>query len=97
VVDEDVAGTVVLQVGDLQAMRVADLGWLEGGVQMLDLHDSLGLLGLEARPLAPGGPVGAGCAVWLWVSYSPALVLGFLSCKSEVTALPSPGTRKGAV
>lgn len=49
VVDKDVAGAVVLQVGDLQAVGVAYLGWLEGGVQMLDLHDGLGLLGLEAR------------------------------------------------
>lgn len=48
-VDKDVAGAVVLQVGDLQAVGVANLGWLEGGVQMLDLHDGLGLLGLEAR------------------------------------------------
>lgn len=50
VVNKDVAGAVVLQVGDLQAVGVANLGWLEGGVQMFNLHDGLGLLGLEARP-----------------------------------------------
>lgn len=46
VIDEDVAGAVVLQVGDLQAVGVANLGRLEGGIQVLNLHDSLGLLGL---------------------------------------------------
>ena len=48
-VDEDVSSTVVFQVGDLQAMRVTDLGRLEGGIQMLDLHDGLGLLGLGSK------------------------------------------------
>lgn len=46
VVDKDVASAVVLQVGDLQAVGVADLGWLEGGIQVLNLHDSLRLLSL---------------------------------------------------
>lgn len=44
VVDKDVASAIVLQVGDLQAVGVADLGWLEGGIQVLNLHDSLRLL-----------------------------------------------------
>lgn len=54
VVDEDVAGAVVLQVGDLQAVGVADLGWLEGGIQMLDLHDGLGLLGVVPVEILQG-------------------------------------------
>lgn len=69
VVDKDVAGAVVLQVGDLQAMGVADLGRLEGGVQMFDLHDGLGLLGLEARPCLSSGWAGEravrSCGRWL--------------------------------
>lgn len=47
VVDEDVPGAVVLQVGDLQTARVPDLGRLEGGVQGLNLHHCFGLPGLD--------------------------------------------------
>lgn len=46
VVNEDVPCAVVLQVGDLQAAGVADLGWLKGGVQGLDFHHRLGIPGL---------------------------------------------------
>lgn len=52
VVDKDVAGAIVLQVGDLQPMRVANLGRLESGVQVLHLHDGLWLLGLGTGPLS---------------------------------------------
>lgn len=52
VVDEDVAGAIVLQVGDLQPMRVADLGRLESGVQVFHLHGGLWLLGLGTGPLS---------------------------------------------
>ena len=53
-VDKDVAGAVVLQVGDLQAVGVAHLGWLEGRIQVLNLHDGLRLLGLWRK--ASGDP-----------------------------------------
>lgn len=49
VVDKDVSSAIVLQVGDLQTMGVTNLSWLEGCIQVLDLHDGLGLLGLQNR------------------------------------------------
>lgn len=88
VVDEDVAGAVVLQVGDLQAVGVADLGWLEGGIQMLDLHDGLGLLGLGSKagpqrqvgrePQAPGGRQGGLCRCWPQISCAVWLCVSYL-------------------
>lgn len=47
VVEEDVAGAVVFEVGDLQAVGVSDLLRLEGGVDAVHLDHSFGLLGLR--------------------------------------------------
>lgn len=47
VVDKDVPCAVVFQVGDLQATGVADLGWLEGGIEGLNFHHCLGIPGLD--------------------------------------------------
>lgn len=49
VVDEDAAGAVVFEVGDLQPVGVPDLLGLEGGVDAVDLDDRFGLLGLQQR------------------------------------------------
>ena len=48
-VDKDVPCAVVFQVGDLEAAGVADLSWLEGGIEGLDLHHRLGVPGLWRR------------------------------------------------
>ena len=48
-VNKDVPGAVVLQVGDLQPMGVCHLGWLEVGIQSVDLHHSLGLPSLRSE------------------------------------------------
>lgn len=47
VVDEDVPCAVVFQVSDLQAAGVANLGWLEGGIEGLNFHHRLGIPRLE--------------------------------------------------
>lgn len=47
VVEKDVAGAVVFEVGDLQAVGVSDLLWLEGCVDGVHLDHSFGLLGLQ--------------------------------------------------
>lgn len=43
VVDKDVSCAVVFQVGDLQAAGVANLGWLEGGIEGLNFHHCFGI------------------------------------------------------
>lgn len=47
VVDKDVPCAVVFQVGDLQATGVANLGWLEGGIEGLNFHHRFGIPRLE--------------------------------------------------
>lgn len=47
VVDKDVPCAVVFQIGDLQAAGVANLGWLEGGIEGFDFHHCLGIPGLD--------------------------------------------------
>lgn len=47
VINKNVPGAVVLQVGELQAVGGADLGWLERCVQRTDLHDGFWLSGLQ--------------------------------------------------
>lgn len=54
VVDEDAAGAVVFEVGDLQAVGVSDLLGLEGGVDAVDLDDRLGLLRLQRHTKEQG-------------------------------------------
>lgn len=78
VVNEDVPCAVVPQVRDLQAMRVAYLGRLKGRIQMLDLHDGLGLLGLGSRQGLSARWLHTCRAVWLWASFLPSLGLGSL-------------------
>lgn len=46
-INKDVPRAVVLQVGDLQPVGGADLGWLECCVQGTDLHDGFRLSGLQ--------------------------------------------------
>lgn len=46
-VDEDVAGAVLFEVGDLQAVGVSDLLGLEGGVDAVDLDCRFRLLRLK--------------------------------------------------
>lgn len=55
VVDEDAAGAVVFEVGDLQAVGVSDLLGLEGGVDAVDLDYRFGLLRLQQRGREEGG------------------------------------------
>lgn len=47
VVDKDVPCAVVFQVGDLQAAGVADLRWLESGIEGLNFHHRLWIPGLN--------------------------------------------------
>lgn len=46
-INKDVPRAVVLQVGDLQSVWGADLGWLECCVQGTDLHHRFRLSGLQ--------------------------------------------------
>lgn len=48
-VDEDVAGTVVLEVGDLHAVWVSYLLWLESCIDGVHLDDCFGLLSLQGQ------------------------------------------------
>lgn len=48
-VNKDIPGAVVLQIGYLQAMGSADFSWLECGIHRIDLHYRLGLSGLQKR------------------------------------------------
>lgn len=48
-VDEDVAGAVVFEVGDLQAVGVSYLLRLEGRVDGVHLDHCFGLLSLQER------------------------------------------------
>lgn len=45
--DKDVSCAVVFQVGDLQAAGVANLSWLEGGIESLNFHHCFGVSGLH--------------------------------------------------
>lgn len=47
VINKDVPCAVVLQVGDLQAVGGADLGWLECCIHGTDLHYRFWLSGLQ--------------------------------------------------
>lgn len=47
VINKDVPRAVVLQVGDLQPVGGADLGWLECCVQGTNLHHCFRLPGLQ--------------------------------------------------
>lgn len=49
VVDKDVPCAVVFQVGNLQATGVADLGWLEGGIEGLNFHHCFRISGLDGE------------------------------------------------
>lgn len=59
VINKNVPGAVVLQVGELQAVGGADLGRLERCVQRADLHDGFRLSGLQRakKSTAKGGIV----------------------------------------
>lgn len=46
VVNKEIPGTSILQTGDLQAVRMTDLLWLENCIQVLHADDSFGNLGL---------------------------------------------------
>lgn len=46
-VDKDVAGPAVFDVGDLKAVRISDLLRLEYCVDAVHLHYRFGLLGLQ--------------------------------------------------
>lgn len=56
-INKNVPGAVVLQVGELQAVGGADLGRLERCVQRADLHDGFRLSGLQKvkKSSAKGG------------------------------------------
>lgn len=42
----EVPGVIPVLVGDLQSVRMTDLLWLKGGVQVLDGYYSFGAFGL---------------------------------------------------
>lgn len=46
-VNKDISGAVVLQIGNLQAVGGADFSRLEGGVHAVDLHYRFGFSGLQ--------------------------------------------------
>lgn len=54
-IDEDVAGAVVFEVGDLQAVGVSYLLRLEGGIDCVHLDHCFGLLSLQEGQRRGGG------------------------------------------